>query len=79
MSLFTPSLCAAADVLDVVVEIGGALSTVTARLVVAALDDRHGRLDGDEALLSQATLPVGVVTPPAVGRAAPGVSENRHG
>jgi hypothetical protein len=41
MSLFTPSLRVAADVLDLAAELAGALAMATEGLVIAALDEGH--------------------------------------
>ncbi len=48
MSLLTPSLGAAADVLDLAAELAGALTIATERLVIPLLDDGHVGVVSDE-------------------------------
>ena len=51
MSLLRSSLCAAADVLDLVAELADALTVTTERLVIASRHGAHGGVlgDGDDA------------------------------
>ena len=48
MSLLRSSLCAAADVLDLVAELADALTVTTERLVIASRHDAHVGVLGDE-------------------------------